>query len=47
MRRRYKAGLGLAAVGAGMGAGYLAGKKMESRKSVVHRIKDALNELRD
>ena len=45
MRRRYKAGLGLAAMSTAMGAGYLTGKKMESRKSIIHRAKDALKEL--
>lgn len=47
MRRRYKAGVGLAAISTAMGAGFLAGKKMESRKSIVHKMKDALSELRD
>lgn len=47
MRRRYKAGLSLAAVSTAMGIGMMAGRRIESRKSIVHKMKDAISELRD
>jgi len=45
MRRRYKAGIGVAALTTTLGAGIVAGRKLESRKSIFRKVKDAIEEL--